>query len=173
MSKPLFKFDLRTLVQVSILIAMEIVLSRFASIATPVVKIGFGFVPIAICAMFYGPVWAGIAGALADFIGAMLFPIGAFFPGFTLSAALTGVIFGLFLYKQAPSWGRLVAAVCTNSVFVSLGLGTLWLSILMGTPYFALLPTRLVQNLILVPLQIVIIRLLQRSAVMVLARRKA
>ena len=74
------------MVQVAALIAIEIVLSRFCSIATPIVKIGFGFVPIAVCGMLYGPVWAGVAGGAADLLGAVLFPIGAYFPGFTLSA---------------------------------------------------------------------------------------
>lgn len=81
------KVNIKILVSVSALIALEVILSRFLSIATPVVKIGFGFVPIAVCAMLYGPIWAGAAGALADFLGATLFPIGAYFPGFTLGVS--------------------------------------------------------------------------------------
>ncbi len=37
---------------------------------------------------------------LADLIGATLFPAGPFFAGFTLSAFLTGLIYGLILYKR-------------------------------------------------------------------------
>lgn len=168
-----FKFDLRTIVHVSLLVALEIVLSRFASIATPVVKIGFGFVPIALCALMYGPVWAAVAGGMADFMGAMLFPIGAYFPGFTLSYALTGLVFGLFLYGKVPDWRRLLGAVAVNGLGISLGLGTLWLSILMATPYLTLLPTRVLQNLIMMPVQFIVIRLMQRSALTLAARRGA
>lgn len=74
------KSNIRTITHVAALIAIEIVLSRFCSIATPIVKIGFGFVPVAVCAMLYGPVWAGAAGGLGDFIGAILFPIGGYSP---------------------------------------------------------------------------------------------
>lgn len=156
------KIDVRTMIQVALLVAIEIVLSRFCSIATPIVKIGFGFVPIAICGMLFGPVWAGVAGALADFLGAMLFPIGAYFPGFTLSAALTGVIFGLLLHRKEGGWPRLALAVGVNCLGVSLCLTTLWISMLYGTPYLALLPARVVQNLIMIPIQFVVLRLLRQ-----------
>lgn len=156
------KINLKTLVFVAMLVAVEVVLSRFLSIATPIVKIGFGFVPIAICGMMYGPIWAGVAGAMADIIGAILFPIGAYFPGFTLSAALTGVVFGLFLYNRKGNWLQLAGAVSINCVGISLILSTFWLTIITGTTFMALLPTRVVQNLIMIPIQFIVLRLLQR-----------
>lgn len=149
------------MVQVALFIAVEIVLSRFCSIATPVVKIGFGFVPIAICGMLYGPLWAGVAGGLADLVGAVLFPIGAYFPGFTVSATLTGIVFGLFLHKEKASWPRLALAVGVNGLGISLCLSTYWLTILTGSPFIGLLPTRIVQNLIMIPIQFLILRLMQ------------
>lgn len=163
---------IRIMVNVSLLIALEVILSRFCSIATPIVKIGFGFAPIAICAMLYGPVWAGLAGALADLTGANLFPIGPFFPGFTISAALTGIVFGLFLYNGKESSARLGAAVIINCVCVSLLLSTYWLTIITGTPFIALLPTRIVQNIIMIPVQFIVLRLLQKP-VSVYARQYA
>jgi ECF transporter S component (folate family) len=156
------KIDSKTLVQVSLLIALEIVLSRFLSIATPIVKIGFGFVPIAVCAMLYGPVLAGAAGGLADFIGAILFPIGPYFPGFTLSAALTGAVFGVFLYRRENKWRYLAAAVCINCLVISLGLSTFWIHALYGTPLDKLIPARALQNLIMIPIQFTVLRLLRR-----------
>ena len=156
------KSNLKTMLHVSILIAMEVILSRFVSIATPIVKIGFGFVPIAICAMLYGPVWAGVAGGLADFMGAILFPIGAYFPGFTVSAFLTGVVFGLFLYKREVKWLNLCAAVLINCLGISLCLSTYWLTIITGSPFLALLPTRIVQNVIMIPVQFAVLYILQK-----------
>jgi ECF transporter S component (folate family) len=148
------------LLPVALLVGLEIVLSRFCSVATPIAKLGFGFVPIAICGIRYGPLWAAAAGGLADFIGAILFPIGAYFPGFTLSAALTGWVFGLFLARYPKRWGRLLAAVGINCLGVSLLLGTLWLTVITGSPFMALLPTRLVQNLIMIPVQVLLLRAL-------------
>lgn len=159
------KINSKALVQVSLLIALEIVLSRFLSISTPIMRIGFGFVPVAVCAMLYGPVLAGVAGGLADFIGAILFPIGPYFPGFTLSAALTGVVYGIFLYRRENKWKYLVAAVCINCLVISLGLSSFWIHVLYGTPLDKLLPVRALQNSIMIPIQITVLRLLRRPLV--------
>jgi ECF transporter S component (folate family) len=156
------KVNIKILANVALLIALEVVLSRFLSISTPIVKIGFSFVPIAFCAIMYGPVWAGVAAALGDIIGATLFPIGAFFPGFTLSAALTGVVFGLFLYNRKGNWAQLVGAVSINCIGISLLLSTFWLTIITGTSFWVLLPTRIVQNLIMIPAEFIVLRLLQK-----------
>ena len=58
------------LAQVAVLLAMEVMLSRFFSIATPVTKFSFAFVPLAICGALFGPVYGGIMGGLADLLGA-------------------------------------------------------------------------------------------------------
>lgn len=156
------KFNVRTLMQVAMLIAIEIVLSRFCSITTPIMKIGLGFVPIALCGMLYGPVWAGAAGGLADVIGAGLFPSGPFFPGFTISAVLTGAIFGLLLRQDETSWARLSLAVMLNVLGVSLCLNTYWLAHLWDTPFLVLLPTRVIQALVIIPIQFTLLQLIRR-----------
>jgi len=157
------KIDTRRLATVAILVAIEIVLSRFCSIQTPIVKIGFGFIPMAIVAALYGPIWAGAAYGVADFLGATLFPIGPYFPGFTLTSILTGLLFGLLLYKKQESvWPAIVAATLNNLV-LGLLLNSYWLSILWGNAFVALLPTRIVQCAVMIPLQAVAILLLQKK----------
>lgn len=154
------------LVHLALLIAIEIVLSRFCSISTPLLKIGFAFVPLAICGMLYGPVWAGVAGGVADFLGAVLFPIGPYFPGITVSTILTGVVFGLFLHQDQVNWKHIAAAEAVNCLVVSLCVTTFWLHILYGTPYHVLFVTRIVQNLIMLPIQFAVLRLLQKPVVL-------
>ena len=68
------KISVLILAQVAMLLAMEVILSRFFSIATPVTKCSFAFVPLAICGALFGPVYGGIMGGLADLLGAILFP---------------------------------------------------------------------------------------------------
>ena len=69
--------SVRTLLRLAMLLALEIVLSRFLSISTPLMKIGLGFAAVAVSAMLYGPAWAALTGALGDLIGALLFPTGS------------------------------------------------------------------------------------------------
>lgn len=111
------KITTKNLTTMALLIALEIILSRFLSLSAWNTKIGFSFVPVVIAAILLGPVYAGIVGALADFIGAILFPIGAYFPGFTLTAFLTGMVYGLFLYKQ-QSLPRILGAVADRKSVV-------------------------------------------------------
>ena len=46
------------LVIMAFLIAMEIILTRFCSINTPILRIGFGFLPVAMMGIMFGPVWS-------------------------------------------------------------------------------------------------------------------
>ena len=92
-------FSTKMMATLGILLAMDIVLTRFLSINAWNIRIGFGFVPVVLSGMLFGAVPTMVLGALADFLGAILFPIGPYFPGFTLTAALTGLVFGYFLKK--------------------------------------------------------------------------
>ncbi len=155
------KTKIRTVVYLGVLTALEIVLSRFLSISAWNMKIGFSFVPIAAAAILFGALPAGIVAALGDFLGAVLFPIGPYFPGFTLTAFLTGVVWGLFLHKEQTTL-RILAAVAINQLALSLLLNTLWISVLYGTPFVPLLGTRAVQCAILGPVQFIVTLFLGR-----------
>ncbi len=156
MEKKKFRISTKDLVIMAVLIAVEIVLSRFLSISAWNTKIGFAFVPVVIAAVLLGPVYAGIVGAVADLLGAVLFPIGAYFPGFTLTAFLTGLVYGLFLHRE-QTVPRVIGAVAINQGILSLFLNTFWISVLYGSPFKPLLITRLPQTGILTVVQIVVI----------------
>ena len=153
------KFNTKKLITLSVLVAMDVVLTRFLSINAWNTRIGFGFVPMVIAAMMYGPLSAGIVAALADFIGAILFPTGPYFPGFTFSVFLMGLVFGLFLYKDRSFW-RVVVSVLITQFVISLFLTTYWISFLYGANYKALLATRVVQSAIISAAQIIVIPLM-------------
>ena len=146
-------------VTLALLIALEIILTRFLSINTPIVRIGFGFLPVAVCGILYGPLWAGAAYACGDILGMLIFPSGQYFPGFTATAVVTGVIYGLYLYKKEVTWPRVILASMTVLIISTLCLNTLWLSILYGNAFLGMLPTRIMEAAILWPVQVVTIKL--------------
>ena len=74
-----------------LLLATTIVLSRFLSIKTPIVVISFSFIPIMLSGMLLGPWWAMIICGLSDLIGALLFPFGAYFVGYTITSTIAGL----------------------------------------------------------------------------------
>ncbi|MGI6722480.1 MAG: folate family ECF transporter S component [Anaerovoracaceae bacterium] len=145
------------LIVMAFLVALEIILTRFLSINTPILRIGFGFLPVAINAMLYGPLWAGACYAVGDILGMLLFPTGAYFPGFTATAFLTGLAFGLLLYKHPISWPRSLAAAAVVVLLLNLCLDTFWLSILMGDGVWALIPTRLIKAAVMLPIETALI----------------
>ncbi len=147
------------LVTIALMIAMEIILTRFLSINTPILRLGFGFLPIAVTGILYGPLWAGGAYAIGDILGANLFPTGDFFPGFTLTAFLSGLIFGFFLHGHEVTWKRSLLASCTVVLLCDLLLNTLWLSILYGNAFIVLLPTRILKVAFAIPVETVLIKL--------------
>lgn len=137
-----------------LLIALQVLLSHFLSINTPVVRIGFGFLPLAIIGMIYGPISAGVCAIISDILGWALFPTGAYFPGFTLTAFLTAFSYGTFLYKKDKSLKRILIPVLIVCILLNLILDTFWLTLLLGKGYMALLPTRVLKSIIMIPVQL-------------------
>ena len=185
------KITLRQLTVSALLIALDVVFSRVLAINTPLMKIGLGFAAVALSAMLYGPAWAALTAALGDLVGALLFPTGAYFPGFTATAALTGLIFGLFLYRREKSWLRAFLAALCNCLLVTLLLNTLMIAVffrsspaeLAGADFArfmeltslkALLAARIPQFFIMLAVQTLVLAALQASpALLRLIREKS
>lgn len=150
----------RSLVLLSVLAALQIILARFCSFNAWNVRIGLGFIPVALAGIFFGPLPAALVAAVSDFLGAVLFPTGTYFPGFTLTAACTGLSFGFFLHNRMSTCDRLpriLLAVGLNQLLMSLGMNTLWISILYGSSFTGLLSTRVLQVIVIAPVQIMIL----------------
>ena len=152
----------RRIVLIALLIALEIVLTRLLSFQpVPAMRISFGFIAIASMAVLFGPIYAGIGAAAADFLGFILVPPASgapFFPGFTLTAFLMGVVYGVFLYKRAYAFWRICAAALIITIILQLGLDTIWLWIILEDGVAAMIPIRLVRTLIMAPMQIIALR---------------
>jgi ECF transporter S component (folate family) len=171
MSKNAFnvKFSVRLMCQLALLVALEIVFNRFLSIRTPIVKIGFSFVPIVVCGAAFGPVWAAAVYVAADVLGTV-FEGNVPLPGLTLSFAMMGFMFGMFLYsedgfslKSPVAWLRVAAPVVINQLALSLLANSYWLfsaGFGGGGTFLATVAARAVQTAILIPVQIAVIPIL-------------
>ena len=140
-----FMKDVRQLVLVSFFISLYVVLSLFTIYFTKEIRISFTFVPLAWSAAAFGPVAGAFTGAFGDILAWIVKPAGPYFPGFTISGIVSGIIYALFMYKKPLTWWRVVLTSLLYILVVELGLNTLWLSALYGTPYLLLLPTRLIK----------------------------
>ncbi len=166
MSKKATSAHILRLVVCGMMIAVDVVLARLASLNTATSRLGLALFAVAIVARSYGPAAAVVVHGLSDIIGAVLFPNGPYFPGFTVTAVLIGLIYGLCFYR-AVNWWRIAVAVVGTQIVCTLCLNTLWLSIMLGKPFWVYLPGRLIQSAITTPVQLVglplLFRVLDRS----------
>lgn len=168
------KLSVRRIAECALLIALEVVLNRFASFQVLGLKFGLSFIPMALCAMLFGPWWAAVCYALGDIIGAVLFPVGgAYFPGFTLTCALMGICYGLFLHgrDRLRFFPDVLVPSLVNTCVLGLLLNTLWMTLLYSSRGFGgWLLYRLPQEAGLLILHILLLPLIEKLAA---ALRKA
>ena len=151
------KISTKMLAVMGVLIALEVVIAHFVTFRpSQTMKLSLDFLPIVIAGVMFGPVPAMIIGMLADVLGAFIFPVGPYFPGFTVTAALTGLVYGLLLHKD-QSMIRIVIAVAIQQWVLSLLLNTFWLKVLYGMPYIPTLVGRIPQTAILTAVQLILI----------------
>lgn len=155
------KRSVEVLVILALLTALDVVMSRFLSINSTFFKLDTSFIPMMLGAYYFGAVGGAVVAGVGDFLGAILFPFGPYMPHFTISAALTGVIFGLAL-KGKPSFTKCVLAVVPSQLVCSLILNSLFLEILYGNVVFWL---RLVQTVLSTPIQIAITFLITKKVI--------
>lgn len=149
--------DIRVQAAVAMLLALNVALSYFGSFyITQDLKVSTSFLALSTTGFLFGPIPAALSGAMTDVVQYVLRPAGPYFPGYTISGFLGGLIYGMLLYRRerrALMIGIPASRAAIN-LFVNIGLNTLWLHILYGTPYFALLPARAVKNAALLPVEV-------------------
>lgn len=149
------KINVHMITAMGLLIALMVVLSRLLAFETQLLKISFDFVPQIVMGMLFGPLWTGIGSVLADTIGMMIFARAAFFPGFTLNAFITGLIYGYFFYQKPVTWKNSFLCALVNTIVVSLILTPIWLAIMYDQPLtsWVIWAPRLLKALVMLPIQ--------------------
>ncbi len=156
------RIPLRPMVVCAMLTALAVVLDRFVpALFTDTYKITFTFVPVVTAAVLYGPAGGAAVWGLADLIGAVLFPRGVYFPGFTVTSAVKGALYGWYLHREgARFFPHVVIPTAVNNFVIGLAIDTLWIAILYSSKtYWGYFVGRIPQfvaitamNLVLIPL---------------------
>ena len=104
-----------------------------------------------------------LQGALSDILGFLLKPTGPYFPGFTISAALGGMIYGAFLFESDRRLWQIVLARAVIMVFVNIALNTFFLTMLYGPSQAAMLPVRALKNAMQFPIDCLLLTAVCRT----------
>ena len=147
------KFTTKSLVFAGLLIAMEIILSRFVQIPIPYFelskdRISLGFLPVAVGGMLYGPFGGGLIAGLADILRAIILPQGgAINPLFTLTALSRGVLYGVLLHSGTDK-KRIFTVSLIILVFINLYANSLITAFSYGGTFWARLYTKLIPAIV-------------------------
>ena len=92
------------------------------------VRVGLQFLIFALAGWMVGPGWAMGLAMASDLLGVMINPTGTgqIFPGFTLTAGLSALAYGLLLYRKGPKLWRALAASAAHMLAIALPLTSLW-----------------------------------------------
>lgn len=162
----------RTLVFSALMVAACVALSYLRSI--PVVnniRVSWGFLARALCALVGGPVNALVFGFVEDTVSYLMNPTGGYNPFYIFTTMLGVFTYSLFLYRAQVTVLRVfLAKLATNiqNVFIG-GLGTyLWYS--GGKGYGAIVAASAVKNAIMLPIQTIMLAALFAALLPILHR---
>ena len=163
------KLKPRELTLLAMLVALNVVMAEVMKfpIVPKVLELSFGFLPIAVCGMLFGPVPTMAVAVVGDIIGALIFSTGDFFFGYTLTALLTGLFYGLFLHRKKQEdkkvpLPRLLLCQGLVSLICYAGLNTLWAYVLGYARTSQYIITRLTVNAVAYPIYTFMLYLLMR-----------
>ena len=146
-----------SLTNLALFTALNIIIGSLFIELNGTLRIGFSFIVVGACALFYGPVATGCVGVVADIIKYMIRPGGPFFIGFTLNEFISGFLTGLILYKKPVTIKRIFLTRLVVIVTVNIVLTPIWLSILYGKGIMVYVSARIIKNLILLPIETAIL----------------
>lgn len=119
-------------------------------------RVTWGFLARSVCGMVGGPVTALVFGLAEDTISFFVNPSGPYFPGYALTTMLGTMIYALFLYRARPTPLRVFLAKFFTNV-LNVVLGSLWSAMLYSKGYLYYMTGSFWKNLILLPIQTVLL----------------
>ena len=160
---------LDVLIFAALMIALRVALKSISIPIAANLRINVAFFINAFGAMLFGPVVAIAAAAVSDTLGCLLFPSGPYFFPFIFIEIAGSLIFALFLYRTEVTALRVTLSRFCIDFFVNIVLNTpiMWLyyQMVMGKTYKIFDALRIVKNLVMFPLEAVLLVLFLRVVI--------
>ena len=164
--------NVRMLTLAGIITAASIVLESFPIyLLGTSLKIYFSFLVISLGCYVYGPAVGILVGFANDTLGFLISSFGEpYFPGYLITAMLSGLIYGTLLYRQRITVLRLVMVRLVINYGSNVLLGSVWKAMLYGKGYYYYFTTGLVKNTTMLPIEVLLMVLMFQLALPALAR---
>ncbi len=165
--------NVKTMTTLALLIALYCVLQMVTINLSTTLRVSFSFVALALSCALYG-FWPNAAFALiADFIGYLVHPDGAYMPLFALILVVKAWIYTCFFYgKDKVSVPRLLLGQLCAAVVCNILLNPLLLHWMYGMPYWVLVSSRLVKNALCYPIECLALYFALKTVLNIYSRAK-
>ncbi len=147
----------------AMMIAINVVLSFFVPVLSSYLKIEFGFVTLPIVSFLFGPLTGCVMGMVQDIVGLIVKPTGGLLLTLTLTDGITGMIYGMAFYKKPVTFFRVFLTQLIIVAAVNIVLNTIALAPTVASGLVGILPSRIIKNLLLLPIQSVIMYVLLKT----------
>lgn len=164
--------NVRMLTLAGIITAASIVLESFPIyLLGTSLKIYFSFLVISLGCYVYGPAVGILVGFANDTLGFLISSFGEpYFPGYLITAMLSGLIYGTLLYRQRITVLRLVVVRLIINYGSNVLLGSVWKAMLYGKGYYYYFTTGLIKNTTMLPIEVLLMVLMFQLALPALVR---
>lgn len=153
----------RALSMAAVLAALNLAINQFTIPVSGYLEISFDFLASVATGFLCGPWVAALSAIVTDLLGYVLRPNGPYFPGFTLSAMLAGILYGLWYYRRLVRLWRVISCKLMATVLFNFLLTPLWLHIMYGQAFVVLSSLRIVKNIIKFPVDVALLMLVLKA----------
>lgn len=159
--------NVRMLTLAGIITAASIVLESFPIyLLGTSLKIYFSFLVISLGCYVYGPAVGILVGFANDTLGFLISSFGEpYFPGYLITAMLSGLIYGTLLYRQRITVLRLVVVRLVINYGSNVLLGSVWKAMLYGKGYLYYLTSGAIKNTLMLPVEVFLMWAVLNAAV--------
>ena len=154
------------------MIALKAVLANFSIPLSETLRINFGYMVTSVEAAVVGPVAGMISGAVSNTVNFMIRPSGTFFVGYTISAMLGELFYGLFFYRRRITLPSIIAAKASVNYLINVLLGSIWSSMLYSKGYIYYAGKSVIKNTVMLPIEITLLFLIFKMVLPFLQRRQ-
>ena len=157
--------DLRMIVFAALIIAMRVAVKFFQIPLASGLNLTLDCYVNSLGSLCYGPLVGLAVGAVSDTLGCIIHPTGAYFLPFILVEMSSSFIFGLFLWRRRLTPGRVLLSKFTVNLICNILLTSIFVKwsfyffgdVAGGQAYSVINLVRIAKNLVLFPLEAVLI----------------
>ncbi len=153
------KSPIRNLTVSAILAVISIILTRFIPTTIPIagvisIRLDLGYIPIIFASLYLGGFYGAGAGVVADLIGAFVFPIGPYFPGFTFTNFLVGLAPVIVKKILSDKCSELLICFISSLIvqIIAFTLNTVWLIVLYSQAFSVIALPRALAAIVMIPI---------------------